>query len=156
MVLNYYGSKLVPEETAWSVYDVAYGSFGNWPFNTAFASSFGFEAYVTYCSSVYDLKKEINNGYPVIVSVKYRNNENVDAKHPVIHGAPISKTNGHLIVVCGFKTVDNKEYVIVNDPAAKDNEAVRLRYLVEEFDAAWQKSGMVAYIIHPMKNIRYA
>jgi hypothetical protein len=151
MVLNHYGEKLVPEETAWKVYDIAYGSFGNWPFNTAYAASLGFESYVTYCSSVYDLKKEIYNDYPIIVSVKYRNDESVDSKHPVIHGAPISKTNGHLIVVCGFEKENDKEYVIVNDPAAKSNEEARLRYLSEEFDAAWQKSGRVAYIIHPLK-----
>lgn len=149
MVLNYYGHNLVPEETAWAVYDTAYGSFGNWPFNTAYAGSFNFKSYVAYCNSVDDLKREILNSHPVVVSVKYRNSEEVDAKHPVIHGAPISKTNGHLIVVCGFIARGGKEYVVVNDPAAASNEAVRLEYLLEEFDAAWQKSGRVAYIIHP-------
>jgi hypothetical protein len=149
MILNYYGLNLVPEETAAGVYDTEYDGYGNWPFNTAFAGSKGFEAYVVYCSSIYDLKREIYNNRPLAVSVKYKNSMEVDTKLPVIHGAPIKKTNGHLIVVCGFIKEDGKEYVIVNDPAAASNEAVRLKYLLEEFDAAWKTSGRVAYIIHP-------
>lgn len=149
MILNYYGLNLVPEETAAGVYDTEYDGFGNWPFNTAFAGSKGFEAYVTYCSSIYDLKREIYNDHPLAVSVKYKNSQEVDARLPVIHGAPIEKTNGHLIVVCGFTKEADKEYVIVNDPAAASNEAVRIKYLLEEFEAAWKTSGRVAYIVHP-------
>jgi uncharacterized protein YvpB len=149
MILNYYGLMLVPEETAAGVYDTEYDGYGNWPFNTAFAGSRGFKAYVTYCSSIYDLKREIYNDHPLAVSVKYKNSQEVDAKLPVIHGAPITKTNGHLIVICGFTKEDDKEYIIVNDPAAASNEDVRLKYLLEEFDAAWKTSGRVAYIVHP-------
>jgi uncharacterized protein YvpB len=149
MILNYYGLNLVPEDTAAGVFDTEYDGYGNWPFNTAFAGNMGFEAYVSYCGSIYDLKKEIYNGHPLAVSVKYKNSEDIDAKLPVIHGAPIKKTNGHLIVVCGFVKENGEDYVIVNDPAAESNEAVRLKYLVEEFDAAWKTSGRVAYIIHP-------
>ena len=149
MILNYYGLNLVPEETAFGVYDNVYDGFGNWPFNTAFAGAMGFKAYVVYCNSVNDLKREIYNGHPLAVSVKYKNSKEVDAKLPIIHGAPIIKTNGHLIVVCGFIKEDGTEYIIVNDPAAASNETVRLKYQLEEFDAAWNLSGKVAYIIHP-------
>ncbi len=149
MILNYYGLNLIPEETAERVYDTEYEGYGNWPFNTAFAGSMGYEAYVAYCHSINELKKEIYNGYPLAVSVKYKNHEEIDAKLPVIHGAPIKKTNGHLIVVCGFKKVADQEFIIVNDPAAESDETVKLEYLLEEFDAAWKSSGRVAYIIHP-------
>jgi uncharacterized protein YvpB len=149
MMLNYYGLNLVPEETAAGVYDKEYDGYGNWPFNTAFAGSKGFKAYVSYFSSIYDLKREIYNGHPLAVSVKYRNSPDIDATLPVIHGAPIKKTNGHLIVVCGFTKEADKEYIIVNDPAAAGDEAVRLKYLLEEFDTAWKTSGRVAYIVHP-------
>jgi hypothetical protein len=149
MILNYYGLNLVPEEVAAGVFDTEYDGYGNWTFNTAFAGSKGFDSYVSYCSSINDLKKEIYNNHPLAVSVKYKNSEDIDAKLPVIHGAPIKKTNGHLIVVCGFVKEDGKEFVIVNDPAAESDEAVRLKYLIEEFDAAWKTSGRVAYIIHP-------
>lgn len=149
MILNYHGLNLVPEYTAAKVYDTVYEGYGNWPFNTAFAGSLGFESYVAYCSSILDLKAEIDKGFPLAVSVRYKNNELVDSKLPIIHGAPIKKTNGHLIVVCGFIKENDKHYVVVNDPAAESNEAVRLKYELEEFDAAWKTSGRVAYIIHP-------
>lgn len=149
MILNYYGLSLLPEQTAAGVYDTKYDGFGNWPFNTAFAGNFGFEAYVVFCNSIYDLKREVFNGYPAAVSVKYKNRHEVAGNLPVINGAPIAKTNGHLIVVCGFIKENGKEYVIVNDPAASCNEAVRLKYLAEEFEAAWQTSCRMTYIIHP-------
>lgn len=149
MILNYYGLKLTPVEVAEKVYDLEYKGYGNWPFNTAFAGSLGFEAYVLSCSSINDLKKEVYKGYPAAVSVKYKNSEKVEATLPIIHAAPISKTYGHLIVVCGFTEEDNEEYIIVNDPAAPSNEKVRVKYLLDEFEEAWQASGRIAYIIHP-------
>jgi uncharacterized protein YvpB len=149
MILNYHGLNLIPEDTAAKVFDKVYDGYGNWPFNTAFAGSAGFEAYVAYCSSVLDLTTEIEKGCPLAVSVRYKNSEEIEANLPIIHGSPIKKTNGHLIVVCGFIKENDKEYIVVNDPAAESNETVRLMYDIEEFDAAWKTSGRVAYIIHP-------
>ena len=153
MVLKYYGiSRLIPEETAWGIYDSNYDGTGNWSFNTAYAGSYGFTSYVKYCTSVNDLKKEIMEGNPVIISVRYKNSENVNETFPIIHGAPIASTRGHLIVAAGFIKKDGKEYVVVNDPAAKNDSGVRLNYLESELDAAWQTSGRAAYIIHPVEN----
>lgn len=153
MVLKYHGiSRLIPEETAWGIYDNSYDGTGNWSYNTAYAGSYGFTSYVKYCMSIDDLKKEITEGYPVIISVKYRNSEDVNKTFPVIHGAPIESTRGHLIVVAGFTKKDGKNYAVVNDPAAKNDSNVRLNYLESELDAAWQTSGRAAYIIHPVKN----
>lgn len=157
MLLNYRGIKILPEETAWGVYDTTYDGFGNWPFNTAYASSYGLNSYVSYCSSISDLKREIYKGNPVAVSVKYRNSETVNKpKLPVVHGAPISYTNGHLIVVRGFIHENGKDYVIVNDSAAANDEGVKLKYLADEFDAAWLKSGRIAYIVHEGDGGKYA
>lgn len=148
MILKYHGIETLPEETAWGVYDKVYDGFGNWPFNTAFVSSFGYESYVEY-STIECLKAEIYNGYPAAVSVKYKNSETVLGNLPVVDGAPIEKTYGHLIVVRGFKKDENgNEYVIVNDPAAASDEAVRLEYKLHQFEAAWNTSGRIAYIIH--------
>jgi uncharacterized protein YvpB len=151
MILNYHGLKLTPEETASLVYDSIYNGFGNWIFNTALAGNLGFESYVAYCNSITDLIPEICNNRPVAVSVKYKNSEQIDANLPVINGAPITKTNGHLIVVCGFANENHKNYIIVNDPAAANDQSVRLKYLASEFDSAWKASGRATYIIHPSK-----
>lgn len=146
MILNYYGENILPEESAWGVNDYNYG-FGNWPFNTAYASSYGYRAYVDY-STIEGLKREIYYGHPVAVSVKYKSSEDVKGNLPVVEGVPIESTNGHLIVVCGFISENGTDYIVINDPAASDNEGVRVMYKLDQFAAAWAKSGNIAYIIH--------
>ena len=145
MVLNYYGVKITPEEVAAGVYDSVYDGFGNWPFNTAFISTFGLESYIQYFDSIADIKKELFNNNPVIVSVRYRQ-PSVHKDLPIISNAPTSYTNGHIIVVTGFIRENGKEYVVVNDPAASNDENVSLKYLLSEFLEAW--NNKVAYVVH--------
>ncbi len=147
MVLNYYGTGVTPEQAAWGVYDYAYEGFGNWPFNTAYASSFGYSAYVDY-STAEGLKREIAKKHPIIVAVAYKNSPYAGGNLPVIDGAPISSTYGHLIVVKGFTNENGREYIIVNDPAAANDSGVHRRYRLDQFMAAWAESGNIAYIIH--------
>ena len=151
MILNYYGTHILPEESAWGVYDYNYDGFGNWPFNTAYASSFGYRAYVDY-STIEGLKREIYYGHPVAVSVAYKNSVNVKADLPVVDGAPIESTYGHLIVVCGFTNENGTDYIIINDPDAANDEGVRVKYKLDQFEAAWAKFGNIAYIIHEKEN----
>ena len=85
MILNYYGTNVQPETAAWGSYDYGYEDFGNWPFNTAYASSFGYQAYVDY-STIDGLKREIAGGHPVAVAVAYKNSGGINANLPVIEG----------------------------------------------------------------------
>ncbi|BBB90995.1 MAG TPA: peptidase C39 family protein [Methylomusa anaerophila] len=146
MVMRYYGIEKTPEETAWGVMDHVGDMFGNWPFNTAYAASNGLTAYVDFFNSLSDLKREIAQGHPVIAAVSYRNSENVPTSYPVLHNAPIKSTPGHVLVVRGFMQKDGKEYVLVNDPAAPDNNSVYREYLADEFEKAWTKA---VYVITP-------
>lgn len=82
------------------------------------------------------------------VAVAYKNSAGVSADLPVVDGAPIRSTYGHLIVVCGFINENGTEYIIINDPAAASNAGVRVRYRLDQFAAAWAESGNIAYIIH--------
>lgn len=147
MILNYYGTAVQPETAAWGAYDYGAEEFGNWPFNTAYAASYGRLAYVDY-STIEGLKREIAGGHPVAVAVAYKNSAGVSADLPVVDGAPIRSTYGHLIVVCGFTSENGTEYIIINDPAAASNGGVRVRYRLDQFTAAWAESGNIAYIIH--------
>ena len=144
MVLNYYGIPVTPEEAAWGAKDYRADLFGNWSFNCAYAGSFGLDAYVAYFRSVEDIRREIQSGRPVIAAVRYKNRKDAPEDLPVLHNAPIAATDGHLVVVAGFTERDGKEYLVVNDPAAPDNQAVRRLYLAQEFERAWSK---VAYVI---------
>jgi len=147
MILSYYGTATEPEDAAWGVYDYNYKDFGNWPFNTAYAGSVGYRAYVDY-STIDGLKREIATGHPVAVAVAYKNSANVSGNLPVVDGAPIASTNGHLIVVCGFTNENGTDYIIINDSAAANNAGVRVKYRLDQFQNAWAESGNIAYIIH--------
>ena len=46
----------------------------------------------------------------------------------------------------GFTIKDGEEYVIVNDPAAKEVETVRREYKVSEFERAWNR---IIYVLVP-------
>lgn len=143
MIMNGSGERLLPEEVAQSTFDFNYG-FGNWAFAMASAGSYGYEAYVDY-TTIEGLKHEIAKGYPVGVSVKY-SNDSKNTSYPYVEGAP-GVTGGHLIVVTGFeKDAEGKEYVLVNDSYAPDNETVSRKYKLKQFERAW--SNNTAYIIH--------
>jgi uncharacterized protein YjdB len=146
MILNYYGTNVTPETAAWGIYDYDYKDFGNWPFNTAYAGSLGYQSYVDY-STIDGLKREIAAGHPVAVAVAYKNSASVSGNLPVVDGAPISSTAGHLIVVCGFTNISGVEYVVINDPAASSDTGVRVYYRLDQFSNAWAQSGNIAYIV---------
>lgn len=154
-VVDYYLNKykhesVLPEESAYAIYDSVYEGFGNWAFGASYIGSFGLDSRVEYCASLYDLKREIYTGNPVVISIinaRDENNTNADvADFPVIHGFSVPATYGHLITVTGFTKIDGKEYVCVNDSAAASDAEAKRTYLADEFDAAWATSGRVAYI----------
>ena len=76
-------------------YDHAYDGTGNWPFNTAYAatarparrSSPG-------CAVLREAERFIAAGIPLVASISFGSGE--------LDGAPISSTNGHLLVIVGF------------------------------------------------------
>lgn len=145
MLLNRLGENLLVEDVAYKCLDYENNSFGNWSYNVAYAGSLGYKSYIQF-GNIDLLIREINKGYPVEVSVKYTNNIN-NKLYPYIENAPLT-TSGHLIVVCGFECIKDDKYVIVNDPAAKENDKVRLKYKFENFMKAWAMSNYIMYIIH--------
>ncbi|HHX28664.1 MAG TPA: hypothetical protein GX716_06585 [Firmicutes bacterium] len=152
MALGYHGVDMSPEQAAWGVNDYRAPMFGNWVFNTAFAGANGFTAYVQYGVPAegkdpwYAVKQEINQGNPVIVSVKYRKPGYEDRTEPEVENVPINYTAGHLVLIRGFTWKDGREYVIVNDAAAAKDEEVRRLYPADQFFEAWVKKVM--YVIH--------
>ena len=145
MLLNRLGENLKVEDVAYSCFDYNYNEFGNWTYNVAYAGSLGYKAYVEY-GGIDSLIREISNGNPIEVSVKYTNDIN-KKEYPYIENAPLT-TNGHLIVVCGIEVNKDGKWIIVNDPAGKDDKSVRLKYKLEEFMKAWERSNYIMYVIH--------
>ena len=159
MVLAYYGA--LPAATAYSsvpanhvdpwvdhaarmTYDYAYRGTGNWPFNTAYAATLVDRAFVTRLRSLREAELFIRAGIPLVASIAFGRGE--------LSGAPLSSSNGHLLVISGF-TEDGD--VVVDDPAAPTNAGVRRTYDRGEFENVWlPTSGGTVYVIadvaHPL------
>jgi len=153
MIVEYYGR--YPADVSWVqpqphdspsvdyaarfTYDYHYEGTGNWPFNTAYAATYGLDAFVTQLRSLNEAERFIAAGIPLTVSISFKSGE--------LDGAGYS-TNGHLMNIVGF-TSDGD--VIANDPVSPDNAGVRRVYDREQFENVWtpsSRSGGIAYVIH--------
>jgi len=121
------------------VYDWIYNGHGNWPFNTAYAATQGYEAYVARFVSLKKAEEFVAAGVPVIMSIAWKKGD--------LTGSGVDSTNGHLLVLVGFDAQGNP---IVNDPASASDSAVQHIYLRSEFEPLWlQASGGTVYLIYP-------
>lgn len=144
MVLGYWNSDTSPckarvRTAVDGVYDWVYDGHGNWPFNTAYAATLGYEAYVARFTSLAQAEEFVKAGVPVIMSIAWGKDQ--------LTRADIESTNGHLLVVVGFDAEGNP---IVNDPASPADETVQRVYLRSEFEPLWLgASGGTIYLIYP-------
>lgn len=154
MVLGYWDALPAPAAYAWvpdghpapwvdhgarMSYDHGYDGAGNWPFNTAYAGGLVEEAFVTRLRSLRAAERFIAAGEPLVVSIAFGPGE--------LRGAPISSSDGHLLVVRGFQADGD---VVVNDPAADpgQGEQVRRVYDRAQFEDVWQTaSDGLVYVI---------
>lgn len=138
MVLQHHGTNKSTREVALGVYDHAARIYGNWSFNVAYAHRVsGLEAYVGR-ATFQDLEAEIAAGRPVIISHNWTAGQ--------LTGAPISATDGHIIVVVGFAANGD---VVVNDPAAPLS-SVRRTYRRAELRRTWLDRGDgIVYFLRP-------
>ena len=121
------------------VYDWTYDGHGNWPFNTAYAATQGYEAYVARLTNLEKAEEYVAAGLPVIISIAWGKGQ--------LTGADVESSNGHLVVLVGFDSSGNP---IIHDPAAPSNERVRRTYLRSEFEPLWLgSSGGTVYLIYP-------
>jgi hypothetical protein len=154
MLLRRWGTGPTDRQTAWVgarhkhadvdhaarfVYDYGYNGAGNWAFNTAYANTFGLHSFVTRLRSLREAEAFVRRGIPLVASVRFGAGD--------LRGAPISATNGHLMVIRGFQADGD---VVVNDPAARRARGVRRVYDRAQFTDAWVGgSGGLVYVIRP-------
>lgn len=109
-------------------------TFGNWVYNTAVISAFGFKSYLARFYSWNELKRHLAKVGPVGASIA--------------GDTGIYKTGGHLLVVRGYKEVDGKTFVICNDPNInsrfKEGLFVYYEFPLETFERFWRG---VVYIV---------
>ena len=126
-------------EVAQATYDQTYDGFGNWPFNTAYAAPQGFQAFVTRLGSLRDAEAYLQRSIPLAVTIRFKAGE--------LPGAPLSWSNGHVLVLTGTDSAGN---VYVNDPAAPNIATVKRKYPRAVFERLWQAhAGGLAYVIVP-------
>lgn len=139
MILGFWNRPVRVPDAARATYDTRYDGFGNWPFNTAYAGTQGLQAFVTRLGSLRDAEAYLGRGLPLAVSVRFRAGE--------LPGAPLSWSNGHLIVLTGFDAQGNP---VVNDPAAKSDTGVKRTYPRAVFERLWlNHAGGMAYVMAP-------
>lgn len=135
------GLRETPPQAASKCNDFVYQGTGNWPFNTAHASSIAgglLHGAVTRLSSFGQVEQLISAGIPVAISVAYTKGQ--------LKGSPVSSTAGHLIVVRGFAANGD---VICNDPAFGSDASVEVTYDRGELTGAWKKSLGTTYLVWP-------
>ena len=141
MLLAYWGLRPRVPEVAQATYDQTYDGFGNWPFNTAYAATQGFQAFVTRLGSLRDAEAYLQRSIPLAVTVRFKAGE--------LPGAPLSWSNGHVLVLTG---TDGDGNVYVNDPAAPNIATVKRKYPRAIFERLWlAHAGGLAYVIVPDK-----
>lgn len=110
-------------------YDYQYEGCGNWPFNTAYASTYrGMHGVVTRLGSLADAELLVAAGFPLITSQSFIESE--------LDGAGYG-TSGHLMTVVGFTREGD---VVANDPASPDNAAVRHVYQRRQWENIWLRT----------------
>ncbi|MDO9454858.1 C39 family peptidase [Nocardioides sp.] len=120
---------------AMRTWDFTYEGSGNWPFNAAYAHTYGLDAFVTRLRSLAEVERFVAAGIPVITSLSWDLEEMPEAGYA---------TDGHLMVVVGFTAEGDP---ILNDPASSSDAAVRHVYTRENFEKVWQGStGGVVYL----------
>lgn len=118
-------------------YDFGQGIFGNWAFNVASLWRLGASARLDFFASMEMASSELFARKILITSIRFQDGS--------LRGAPIQKTNGHLVLLRGLeKRSDGSWAVLVNDPAAPNAREVPRAYDIADFEKAW--SG-VAYVV---------
>jgi Peptidase_C39 like family len=126
-------------EVAAGVFDHAYGGTGNWTFVTAYAGACGLAAAAAYLRDLVNVERFIAAGLPLALSISWSGD--------ALPGAPLDRSEGHVLVVRGF---DARGDVIVNDPA---QPAVRHVYERAAFARCWLDHGGVALLVAPPDRI---
>ena len=125
-----------PLHFAQHAWDSGFNIFGNWIFNIAQASiCLGHEwnCWVERLNGFQEIYNYINEKIPVVVSVR-----------GPLPGSAQPYSNGHLIVVIGYDSLNQK--VLCMDPAFPSDNETHVAYNLSDFVQAWNRRGNVAYI----------
>lgn len=140
MVTSFFtGKDIDPRGFAERVYDSGLNGYGSWPFNVAHAferCAGAMYFYTTRMPSFASIHHQLKRGIPTVVSVR-----------GFVDGAPKIYESGHLLVVVGWDA--KRGLVVCHDPALPTDQATLMKYSLQTFLAAWERSHRLAYCAEP-------
>jgi len=142
MLLQHYGRQVDVYRVIEAVHHAPTGLYGVWPANIQAAARHGLIGLLLHFPDLDSLEWLLCRGCPVIASIRFEAGE--------LPGAPIARSSGHLIVLCG---VDGSR-VIANDPAAPDDHSVRRAYCRRDLERVWLERAAVGYVLVPAERLR--
>lgn len=129
MLANRWGADVLPEEAAYACYDSALNSCLNPAFAAAFLGCYGLESLVMFTDCA-GLKKEIKNGYPCAVRLRFSPEEGGD----------------RAVLVRGFETdAEGAQFVFVNDPAAEEDAATEQLWPLSTLAERWDGTALLVH-----------
>jgi hypothetical protein len=137
MVMQYHGRPVSVGQVAAHAFDPVSELYGNWAYLAATAGDFGLRSWVQRFNNWDDVRRLVEQGAPVIISIAYPKG--------TFKADPEKTSDGHLMVVRGFTARGN---VIVNDPGTAFPERGRaIEYKWDEMGQAFFGHGGVGIIV---------
>ena len=137
MVLDYWRRPAPTLALAAEMFHPGTDLYGIWPAAIVAAGRHGVAGYLLRFPDWAAATWCLEQGLPVIASVRYAKGE--------LSGAAVAETPGHLLVLTG---VDGDE-VLVNDPAAASAGGVARRYHADELARVWLERTGIGYVLFP-------
>lgn len=125
MILQYYEKDVTATSVADIVYDRRWKAYGNWTLNASYAAEHDLNGRVEFVNDTSVLRDYILAGVPLALSIK-------TTSMTELINSPQAYPAGHLIVIVGFKKVEDTWYAVVNDPAVYNDNDVRREYKLEQ------------------------
>ena len=125
-------------DVAVAAYDRRHDLYGNWPHLAAAAGERGFVSWVQQFQCLLDVEDRLVAGYGAILSIAFEQGE--------LDGAPIPRSDGHLLVLRGW---DGQGASVCNDPAFPDERGDGVRYRRDQLERAWALHGGATILLRP-------
>jgi hypothetical protein len=135
MVLAYWGARVEVASLAREIFHPDLDRYGVWPAAIRVAGRHGVAGYLLRFPDWTSAAWCLEQGLPVIASVRYNAGE--------LAGAAIPETTGHLLVLTGYEG----DAVLVNDPAAATAASVARRYRLDQLRRVWLERAGVGYVL---------
>jgi hypothetical protein len=137
MVLGYWDRPVALNALAAEIFHPGLDLYGVWPAAIAAAGRHGLAGYLLRFPDWGAAAWCLQQGLPVIASVRYARGE--------LTGAAIDETSGHLLVLTGCEDGET----LVNDPAAATPMDVPRRYRTDQLSRVWLDRAGIGYVLFP-------